>query len=152
VRLWVTPTSISASDPYKIEPLSDSLREIAKEMYYAERVKVEDVLARHDRIVGSASVPTKVLLAGDGEDALVGSSVALGDAVLDIGMRIERCVMTTRPQAGGIARDLDVLRTIARERDACLAVGALVTRPGTIRTGDALRLMVGSLDAPTARA
>jgi uncharacterized protein YcbX len=78
-----------------------------------------------------------VLLEGEGEDGLVGSAVALGGARLDVGMRIERCVMTTRPQPG-IERDLDVLRTIARERDACLAVGALVTQPGTVRVGDAL--------------
>lgn len=81
---------------------------------------------------------SNVLLEGAGEDELVGSSVAVGDAVLDVGLRIQRCVMTTRAQAGGIERDLDVLRTIARERDACLAVGALVSRPGTIRAGDAL--------------
>jgi uncharacterized protein YcbX len=79
-----------------------------------------------------------VLLDGAGEDALVGSSARLGEAVLEIGRRIERCVMTTRPQPGGIERDLDVLRTIARERDACLAVGALVARPGAVRVGDAL--------------
>jgi uncharacterized protein YcbX len=78
-----------------------------------------------------------VLLEGEGEDGLVGSAVALGGARLDVGMRIERCVMTTRPQPG-IERDLAVLRTIARERDACLAVGALVTQPGTVRVGDAL--------------
>ena len=53
-------------------------------------------------------------------------------------MRMERCVMTTRPQPDGIDRDLDVLRTIARERDACLAIGALVTEPGTVRVGDEL--------------
>ena len=76
-----------------------------------------------------------VLLEGEGEDALVGSQVILGDAVLDVGMRIQRCVMTTRPQPGGIERDLDVLRTIARERDACLAIGALVARPGTVQVG-----------------
>jgi hypothetical protein len=46
--------------------------------------------------------------------------------------------MTTRAQAGGIERDLDVLRTIARERDACLAVGALVGRGGVVRVGDEL--------------
>jgi uncharacterized protein len=79
-----------------------------------------------------------VLLDGEGEDALVGSAVALGSARIEIGMRIERCVMTTRPQPGGIERDLDVLRTIARERDARLAVGALVTQPGTVRVGDEL--------------
>jgi uncharacterized protein len=81
---------------------------------------------------------SNVLLDGDGEDALVGSRVTLGDAVIDVGMRIERCVMTTRPQPGGIERDLQVLRSIARERHACLAVGALVARPGRVYVGDAL--------------
>ena len=79
-----------------------------------------------------------VLLDGEGEDSLVGSRITLGEATLDVDMRLERCVMTTRAQAGGIERDLDVLRTIARERDACLAVGALVVDPGTIRVGDTL--------------
>ncbi len=86
---------------------------------------------------------SNVLLDGDGEDELVGHRVALGDAALEVGMRIERCVMTTRPQPGGIERDLDVLRTIARERDARLAVGALVTQPGTTRVGDALTVLPG---------
>jgi uncharacterized protein YcbX len=79
---------------------------------------------------------SNVLLDGDGEDSLVGSHVGLGDAVMDVGMRIERCVMTTRPQPGGIDRDLQVLRTIARERDARLAVGALVTQDGHVSVGD----------------
>jgi uncharacterized protein YcbX len=83
---------------------------------------------------------SNVLLDGEGEDALVGSSVEIGDVVLDVGVRIQRCVMTTRGQADGIERDLTVLRTIAREREACLAVGALVARPGTIRAGDALEV------------
>ena len=82
---------------------------------------------------------SNVLLDGDGEDSLVGSTVALGDVTLDVGTRIKRCVMTTRAQAGDIERDLDVLRTIARERDARLAVGALVVGQGTIRVGDTLR-------------
>jgi uncharacterized protein len=82
---------------------------------------------------------SNVLLDGAGEDALVGSRIALGGAVLDVGKRIQRCVMTTRPQPDGIERDLTVLRTIARERDARLAVGALVMRPGRVSVGDALR-------------
>jgi uncharacterized protein YcbX len=81
---------------------------------------------------------SNVLLDGEGEDSLVGSQVTLGDAVLEVGMRIERCVMTVRPQPGGIERDLGVLRTIARERDTCLAVGALVSAPGVIHVGDTL--------------
>ena len=79
-----------------------------------------------------------VLLDGEGEDSLVGSRILLGEATLDVGMRIKRCVMTTRAQAGGVERDLDVLRTIARERAAYLAVGALVLEQGTIRVGDTL--------------
>lgn len=76
-------------------------------------------------------------LDGEGEDALVGSKMALGDAVLDVDMRIQRCVMTTRPQPG-VERDLDVLRTINRERGGRLAVGALVVQPGVVRIGDPL--------------
>lgn len=80
-----------------------------------------------------------ILLDGNGEDALVGSSIALGDALLHIEGRIQRCVMVTRPQADGIDRDLEVLRTIARDREARLAVGALVTRTGIVRVGDQLQ-------------
>ena len=79
-----------------------------------------------------------VLLDGEGEDALVGARVGVGDAVIDVGIKLERCVMTTRAQPDGIERDLSVLRTIARERDACLAVGALVCKPGVMQVGDAL--------------
>lgn len=82
---------------------------------------------------------SNVLLDGDGEDSLVGGRVAVGDVTLDVGMQIKRCVMTTRAQAGGIERDLDVLRTIARERGSYLAVGALVVAAGTIRVGDEVR-------------
>jgi len=84
-----------------------------------------------------------VYLDGEGEDALVGSKVTLGEATLDVGMRLERCVMTTRPQAGGVERDLDVLRRINRERGGCLAVGALVRKPGTVRVGDTLTSVRG---------
>jgi uncharacterized protein YcbX len=79
-----------------------------------------------------------VVVDGDGEDALVGSQVQVGGAVLDVRKRIARCVMTTRPQPGGIERDLDVLRTVNRDRDGFVAVGALVVEPGAVRTGDAL--------------
>lgn len=80
-----------------------------------------------------------VLLDGDGEDSLAGCSVTLGEAALHVGDAIRRCVMTTRAQPSGIERDLGVMRTIARERDARLAIGARVSRPGTVRVGDALR-------------
>ncbi|HXY94077.1 MAG TPA: MOSC N-terminal beta barrel domain-containing protein [Acidimicrobiia bacterium] len=82
-----------------------------------------------------------VVVDGEGEDGLVGRRIAIRDVVLDVARRIPRCVMTTRPQPGGIVRDLDVLRTINRERDGFLAVGALVVQPGVTRAGDAVTVV-----------
>jgi uncharacterized protein YcbX len=79
-----------------------------------------------------------VVLDGAGEDELVGTTIAVGDAQLDVRKRIDRCVIVTRAQPGDLARDLDVLRTVNRERDRCLGVGALVARDGTVRVGDAV--------------
>lgn len=78
-----------------------------------------------------------VLLEGEGEDALVGSQVRLGTATLDVRKRIDRCVMVTRAQPG-LPRDLDVLRTIHREREGYLGVGALVAEVGKVAVGDQL--------------
>jgi len=79
-----------------------------------------------------------VLLDGAGEEALTGRRVHLGTAELTVVAAIPRCVMVTRPQPGGIARDNGVLRTLHRERDGLLAIGAGVVRAGTVRPGDAL--------------
>jgi uncharacterized protein len=79
-----------------------------------------------------------VVLDGAGEDGLQGREVALGGALLRIGGPVPRCVMTTRPQPGGIGRDTSVLKTIHRQRDGLLAVRAAVVEPGTVRVGDAL--------------
>jgi hypothetical protein len=46
--------------------------------------------------------------------------------------------MVTRPQPGGIERDLEVLKTINRDHGSCLAVGCTVATPGTIQLGDPL--------------
>ena len=79
-----------------------------------------------------------VVLDGAGEDALVGQRVRLGGTELDVVKQVDRCVMVTRPQPGGIGRDNGVLKTIHRERDGCLAIGALVARTGTVAVGDEL--------------
>ncbi len=81
---------------------------------------------------------TNVLLEGEGEDELVGHSVAVGaDVQLDVTKRIDRCVIVTRPQPG-LDRDLDVLRTINAEHESCLAIGATVSAVGTIAEGDVI--------------
>jgi uncharacterized protein YcbX len=74
------------------------------------------------------------------ENELVGHQVAIGSVTLDVIKPIDRCVMTTRPQPGGIERDLDVLRTINRDRQSWLGVGALVLQAGTLAVGDEVRI------------
>jgi uncharacterized protein YcbX len=76
-----------------------------------------------------------VVIEGTGEDAWFGITLAVGDAVVDVAKLIDRCVITTRPQPGAIARDLDVLRTIHR-RTGTLGIDTLVQTPGTVRIGD----------------
>lgn len=80
---------------------------------------------------------TNVVVAGGGEDELVGSAVQLGTATLDVTKQIDRCIMVTRPQPG-LERDLDVLKRVIRERNNFLSVGALVAHPGNVAVGDEL--------------
>ncbi len=81
---------------------------------------------------------TNLILDGEGEDELVGSSISVGaDVKLDVTKQIDRCVIVTRPQPG-LERDLDVLRTINKERASKLSIGALVEATGTITEGDAI--------------
>ena len=83
---------------------------------------------------------SNVVLSGAGEVALVGSTAHIGAAELDVQKEIDRCVLVTRPQPGGIDRDLDVLRTIHRDRAGNLGVGALVRTSGRVAVGDRLTI------------
>ena len=82
-----------------------------------------------------------LLTDGGGEDGLVGHRVRIGSAELDVVKLIDRCVMVTRPQFGGIERDLDVLRTIHRERDGNLGIALVVRAPGRVAVGDAVEIL-----------
>lgn len=76
-----------------------------------------------------------VFLDGTGEGDHVGEFLSIGSTVLSVQKQLDRCVMVTRAQPG-IAKDLDVLREINRNRGTVLAVGALVERVGRIAVGD----------------
>lgn len=82
-----------------------------------------------------------VVVSGSDEQDLAGSTVQLGTTVLAVTKPIDRCVMVTRGQPGGIERDLDVLRTINRDRASFLGVGALVRRPGRIGVDDEVEVV-----------
>jgi uncharacterized protein YcbX len=88
--------------------------------------------------------PNVVIETADGaidfaEDAWIGRTVALGDAVrLHVTGPCPRCVMTTLPQ-GDLPKDPGILRAAARHNRANVGVYAAVLRGGTVRRGDALR-------------
>ena len=77
----------------------------------------------------------------DVEQGFIGRRIEVGAVVADVVKAIDRCVMTTRPQPGGIERDLDVLRTINAERRHPLGVGTLIVQPGAVTVGDELFLL-----------
>ncbi len=93
-----------------------------------------------------------VLVDGSDEDQLVGRRLAIGSVVVDVMKRIDRCVMVTRAQPGGIERDLGVLRTVMRECEGFLGIGALVACPGEMELGDDLRDLGPSPQPGTVRA
>jgi uncharacterized protein YcbX len=74
------------------------------------------------------------------ENAWIGGTLAIGDAVrLSITGPCPRCVMTTLPQ-GDLAKDPGILRTAAQHNHANVGLYASVVRGGTVRRGDAIRL------------
>ncbi len=86
---------------------------------------------------------TNLVVEGGGEDALVGSILSIGQAEVIVNKPIDRCVMVTRPQPG-LERDLDVLRTINRERNSALSIGGTIVTAGRIGLGDRIE----AADAP----
>lgn len=78
---------------------------------------------------------TNVLTDSEGEDAFVGGVVRVGAIEYDATKRVARCVMVTRPQSG-LDRDLDVLRTVNRERGGGLSIGLMPRAGGRIAVGD----------------
>lgn len=81
-----------------------------------------------------------VIVGGSAEDGFVGRRLrGVDDLTLEVVKQIDRCVVVTRAQSDGIERDLDVLRSINRDRATFLGVGALVRRVGRLAVGDDLR-------------
>jgi uncharacterized protein YcbX len=79
-----------------------------------------------------------------GEDGWRGRRVRLGDAVIRLGRRVDRCVMTNlAPDTG--ENDFDTLKVLARYRqvgtELLLGVYGDVERPGRIAVGDTAEII-----------
>lgn len=68
-------------------------------------------------------------------------SIQLGDVVMEIIKPCSRCVMTTRPQPGGLERELDVLRHVSSHHDGDVGARATVVRAGLLRVGEEVRIL-----------
>jgi hypothetical protein len=75
------------------------------------------------------------------EQEWIGRHLTVGEVELGIYKACGRCVMTTRPQPGGIERQLDVLRHINTVHQTHLGVLASVIRDGRITVGDVPSLL-----------
>jgi uncharacterized protein YcbX len=73
------------------------------------------------------------------EDGWVGATLRIGGAAMRVDQRDQRCVMINVDPAT-TERDPAILRTVAREREACLGVYGSVVRPGRVAVGDAVVL------------
>lgn len=76
-------------------------------------------------------------LDGDGapESEWVGSVLRIGDAVMRADQPDERCVVINVDPATG-ERDPEVLKTLARERSACIGIYGSTVQPGRVAVGD----------------
>ena len=74
------------------------------------------------------------------EDQWLGRTLTIGGEVcLRLTSRCPRCVMTTHAQ-GGLPKDAEVLRSVARSNHANVGIYAEVAVPGTVHVGAGLRL------------
>ena len=75
------------------------------------------------------------------EDSWVGRLLRIGTAVVRVDQPVERCAMVN-VDPDSLARDSNVLRTIAQQRALDFAVYGSTVTPGTVRPGDPV-LLVG---------
>ena len=74
------------------------------------------------------------------ESSWVGETLKIGTATLLVSAPTPRCGMTVRPQAD-LEYDKTILRTVVKEADQNLGVGAHCQEAGTIRVGDAVEIV-----------
>jgi len=70
------------------------------------------------------------------EDGWVGQELAIGEVVLRVTDRCERCVMVNHSRPGGLEHRREVLKQIGRSNDVCAGVYAEIVTVGRLRVGD----------------
>lgn len=73
------------------------------------------------------------------EDQWIGSVLRIGGMQMRVDKRDKRCV-TINVDPATTARDPEVLRAVARERQACLGVYGSTVQPGVVSVGDSVTI------------
>jgi uncharacterized protein len=116
-----------------VHVLTMATLERLRELYPRGRFEIPRF--RPNIVVNTTSAATDFV-----EDAWIGHTLAIGETIrLTIVGPCSRCVMTTLPQ-GDLPNDPGILRTAAQQNHANVGVYASVSRGGTARRGDAVRL------------
>ena len=79
-------------------------------------------------------------LSGLAENEWVGKRISIGEVEMEISAPTPRCGMTVRPQ-DDIEYDKTILRSIVKEANQCLGVGAHCKKSGRIQRGDAVCIL-----------
>jgi len=74
------------------------------------------------------------------ENTWVGRTLRIGEVVLQVKQRTQRCVMTTLAQ-GDLSKDLSILKAIYQNNGGTIGVYAEVVQTGTVRVNDAVELV-----------
>ncbi len=150
---WSEALSVWAGQPLRLATLATGLAGVDRGVAGGVSLASLASLDRLAQALGVAAVDRsrfRMLFWVDGlgphaEDAWVGRQVALGDAVVQLGGHVGRCVVTSQnPETG--RRDLDTLGGLETYRDAstterlALGVWGDVIRSGRVRLGDPVEL------------
>ena len=138
---WTNPLSQLARTPVRLVKLDQAGRVQGEPVTIVSTASLEHIAAKAGRNVDPRRF--RMLFHVDGceaheEDAWLGRSVRIGDAVVRVVELVERCVVTTRDPATG-ERDLDTLALLKGYRGSIdFGVRARVEQPGTVAVGDAV--------------
>ena len=83
--------------------------------------------------------PNLLVEATEREEAWIGSTLRIGGMAMRADQPDERCVVVNVDPATG-ERDAAVLRTLARERSACIGIYGSTVQPGRVAVGDPVLL------------
>jgi uncharacterized protein YcbX len=120
-------------DAAVVHVLTTATLDRLRALYPAGRFEVRRF--RPNMVIGTANDGAAFV-----ENAWIGRTLAIGDAVrLNVTGPCPRCVMTTLAQ-GDLPRDAGILRTAAQHNQANVGVYASVLQGGEVRRGDSVRL------------